>query len=89
MRWLEAAYEWRKHHLQENHRSRHASQHELASTYLADGKTKKAVELLEHVVAVRERTLATDHPDRLASLDALSRSPGLLAASPGAGTGQV
>jgi hypothetical protein len=31
------------------------------------GKEKKAVELLEHVVRVRESTLAEDHPDRLTS----------------------
>jgi hypothetical protein len=31
------------------------------------GKEKKAVELLEHVVRVRETTLAEDHPDRLTS----------------------
>jgi hypothetical protein len=33
---------------------------------------KKAVKLLEHVVAVREKTLAEDHPDRLASQHVLA-----------------
>ena len=35
--------------------------------YRADGQVKKAVELLEHVVEVRNRILAEEHPDRLAS----------------------
>jgi hypothetical protein len=35
--------------------------------YQADGQVKKAVKLLEHVVAVQEKTLAEDHPARLAS----------------------
>lgn len=43
------------------------SQHALAIVYQADGQIGKAVELLEHVVIVRERTLAEAHPDRLAS----------------------
>ncbi|MDB5243361.1 MAG: putative kinesin light chain 1, partial [Spirosoma sp.] len=49
-----------------------ASQHELAGAYEADGQIKKAVALLEQVVAVQERTLAEDHPDRLASQHALA-----------------
>ncbi|KAI7765536.1 hypothetical protein LZL87_007287 [Fusarium oxysporum] len=32
-----------------------------------DGRVGQAVEVLQHVVAVRETTLAEDHPDRLAS----------------------
>ncbi|OCK97238.1 uncharacterized protein K441DRAFT_548228, partial [Cenococcum geophilum 1.58] len=31
------------------------------------GQVKKAVELLEHVVAVRKRVLAEEHPDQLIS----------------------
>ncbi|KAF2647497.1 hypothetical protein K491DRAFT_549286, partial [Lophiostoma macrostomum CBS 122681] len=33
-----------------------------------------AVELLEHVVAVREQVLAEEHPDRLASQHELARA---------------
>jgi hypothetical protein len=43
------------------------SQPALAIAYRADGQTGKAVELLEHVVIVRERTLAGEHVNRLAS----------------------
>lgn len=35
---------------------------------------KKAVDLLEHVVPARERTLSEEHPDRLASQYALARA---------------
>ncbi|RYC80223.1 hypothetical protein BFJ63_vAg16890 [Fusarium oxysporum f. sp. narcissi] len=64
--------------LAENHPDRLASQHELARAYRADGQIKEAVKLLEHVikeavkllehvVAIKETTLAENHPDRLAS----------------------
>jgi hypothetical protein len=33
----------------------------------ASGQVQEAVKLLEHVVEVRSRTLADDHPDLLAS----------------------
>jgi hypothetical protein len=49
-----------------------ASQHALALAYQDDGQVKKAVALLEHVVAVWEKTLAEDHPDRLAAKKALT-----------------
>jgi hypothetical protein len=39
-----------------------ASQHALAGAYRANGQVKKAVELLEHVVAVEGQVLAEDHP---------------------------
>ena len=38
-----------------------ASQHALARAYEADRQVKKAVEPLEHVVALREQLLATPH----------------------------
>jgi len=53
--------------LAEDHPSRLASQHELASAYQDNGQVKDAVRLLEHVVAIKERVLAEDHPSRLAS----------------------
>jgi hypothetical protein len=40
--------------------------------YQADGQVQKAVELLEHVVAVEARSLRDDHPSRLVSLGALA-----------------
>lgn len=40
----------------------------------ADGWTREAVRLLEHVVAIREKTLAEDHPSRLASEKNLARA---------------
>ncbi|EXM15380.1 hypothetical protein FOTG_16258 [Fusarium oxysporum f. sp. vasinfectum 25433] len=40
--------------------------------YLANGQIQEAVKLLEHVVAIREKTLAESHPDRLASQHALA-----------------
>ncbi|KAK2685484.1 hypothetical protein QWA68_016227 [Fusarium oxysporum] len=37
-----------------------------------DGRVTEAVELLEHVVAIREKTFAESHPDRLVSQHALA-----------------
>jgi tetratricopeptide (TPR) repeat protein len=51
-----------------------SAQHNLGVFYWADGQIKKAVTLLEHVVKVREATLADTHPDRLQSQHALSVS---------------
>jgi tetratricopeptide (TPR) repeat protein len=56
------------------HPSRLASQHELARTYLANGQTKDAIQLLEHVVAIQETSLAKTHPSRLASQRELARA---------------
>lgn len=53
--------------LAENHPDRLASQHELASTYLAYGQAKQAINILEHVVKVWEDSLEDEHPDLLAS----------------------
>ncbi|KAK5128650.1 hypothetical protein LTR08_003942 [Meristemomyces frigidus] len=41
--------------------------HALAGAYRANGQIKNAVELLEHVVKVKEANLADNHPSRLAS----------------------
>ncbi|KAF1963801.1 hypothetical protein CC80DRAFT_13282 [Byssothecium circinans] len=54
------------------HLDRLASQHELAGAYEADGQVQKAVQLLEHVVSVKEIVLVEEHPDRLASQHALA-----------------
>ncbi len=59
-------HESRAQRLAEDHPDRLASQHELARAYLENGQIKKAIDLLEHVVDVKEK-LAKDHPDRLAS----------------------
>jgi tetratricopeptide (TPR) repeat protein len=64
--WLEACCRWR-YGLDENNSDRLLSQHVLAMAYRADGQVKKAVELLEHVVAVRKKVQAEEHLDRLAS----------------------
>jgi hypothetical protein len=48
--------------LAEEHPDRLASQYELALAYRADGQLRKAVELLEHVVAVKKRVFREDHP---------------------------
>ncbi|KAJ5645897.1 hypothetical protein N7490_002269 [Penicillium lividum] len=53
--------------LAEDHPSRLASQHVLASAYKSNGQVKEAIALLKHVVAIWEKTLAEDHPNRLAS----------------------
>jgi tetratricopeptide (TPR) repeat protein len=66
-RWDECQYA-------EDHPSRLASQHALASVYQADGQIGEAVKLLKHVVAVQETTLAEEHPSRLASQHALARA---------------
>jgi tetratricopeptide (TPR) repeat protein len=66
VRWLKESCRGRET-LAEEHPSRLASQHALATAYEADGQVQKAVELLEHIVGIEEKVLAEDHPDRLAS----------------------
>ncbi|KAF2202860.1 TPR repeat protein, partial [Delitschia confertaspora ATCC 74209] len=51
VKWLEESSRWRNL-LNEEDSHRLLSQHDLAIAYQADGQVKKAVELLEHVVAV-------------------------------------
>jgi hypothetical protein len=60
--------------LAEDHPSRLASQHALASVYQANGQVKDAVRLLEHVVEIHKRVLAEDHPDRLTSQHSLAKA---------------
>ena len=55
--WLSECFSWIKDNVAEDHPSRLALQHALASAYEADGQVKKAVELLEHVVAVKKKSL--------------------------------
>ena len=71
VRYLEQACQWRNRRLAEDHRSRLSSQHALAIAYQADGQAKKAVELLEYVVAIREK-LNEDDPNLLASQHVLA-----------------
>jgi hypothetical protein len=51
--------------LAENHPDRLASQRALAGAYRANGKVKEAVELLEHVVAVKATFVSPGHPSRI------------------------
>nr|CEG03615.1 unnamed protein product [Fusarium acuminatum CS5907] len=68
---LEHVVKTRKRILAEVHPDRLASQHELARAHLDDGQTKKAVEILERVVAVEAGILAEDDPSRHLSQDLL------------------
>ncbi|CAN9190941.1 unnamed protein product [Alternaria alternata] len=73
VRWLEDCGRCRAG-LDEDDPDRLASEHALSVSYLANGQIKDAVRLLEHVVKVRDATLAEAHPDRLASQHTLSVS---------------
>ncbi|KAF2269765.1 TPR repeat protein [Lojkania enalia] len=66
VRWLEESYKGRKTFVKSN-LDRLLSQHVLATAYQANGQIKEAVQLLEGVVAIRQKVLAEDHPERLAS----------------------
>lgn len=48
----------------------------MARVYHKGGRVKQAVTLLEHLVAVREKMLVEEHPDRLTSQDKLARAYG-------------
>ncbi|KAF2825327.1 hypothetical protein CC86DRAFT_294722, partial [Ophiobolus disseminans] len=69
--WVKESCRWREA-LDEDDSDRLLSQHVLAIVYGADGQVQRAVELLEHVVAVEARTLRDDHPSRLVSVEALA-----------------
>ncbi|CAN9444961.1 unnamed protein product [Alternaria alternata] len=73
LRWLEECCRCREG-LDENDPDRLSSEHALGLSYWKNGQIKDAVRLLEHVVKVRDATLAETHPDRLASQHALSVS---------------
>ena len=64
--WLEECYR-RRSQLDKDDADLLLTQHVLAMAYQADGQVQKAVELLEQVVEVREKTLSPEHPSRLAS----------------------
>jgi tetratricopeptide (TPR) repeat protein len=73
VRWLEECYRCREG-LAEDDLDRLSSEHELGMSYEANGQIEDSVRLLEHVVKVRDATLAETHPDRLASQHQLSVS---------------
>ena len=66
IRCFTEVYHWRKTLAEDNH-SRLSSEHELATAYLEDRQIEKAINILEHVVAVRKKTQAEDDHFRLAS----------------------
>ncbi|KAH8730737.1 TPR repeat protein, partial [Phaeosphaeriaceae sp. PMI808] len=61
VRWLEESCRLRNG-LDEGDSDRLESQHELATACREDGQVKKAVELIEYVVEIREKVLAEEHP---------------------------
>ncbi|KAI7339299.1 hypothetical protein KC315_g1293 [Hortaea werneckii] len=73
VRWLEMSLALRIT-LAEDHPYRLTSQHQLAQAYLDSGQVLKAVQLLEQVVAIRNRVLVEDHPNRLTSQYELARA---------------
>ncbi|KAH8745282.1 hypothetical protein F5883DRAFT_396106, partial [Diaporthe sp. PMI_573] len=70
VRWLEQSCRWRNS--LNKHPDRPASQYELAGSYRADRQVKMAMELREHVVAVKAKVLRDDHPSRLISQEVLA-----------------
>jgi tetratricopeptide (TPR) repeat protein len=73
VRWLEECLRCREG-LDEDDPDRLSSEHELGVSYWANGQIEDAVRLLEHVVKVRDDTLAETHPRRLQSQHQLSVS---------------
>ena len=59
--------------LAENHPSRLATQHVLASAYQANGQVKEAVDLLEHVVKVKSSVMAYGRLSRRVSENVLAQ----------------
>ncbi|KAF1845557.1 HET-domain-containing protein [Cucurbitaria berberidis CBS 394.84] len=66
VKWLEESCSLRSE-LDEDDPYRLKSQHALASAYEADGQVKKAITILEIVVAVKEKVLDKENPNLLAS----------------------
>ncbi|KAI3326403.1 P-loop containing nucleoside triphosphate hydrolase protein [Xylariaceae sp. AK1471] len=64
---LEETYWWREQYLPEEDYDRLASEHSLATAYLDNKQIKEAIEMFEHVVAVRKKTLVEEDHDRLVS----------------------
>jgi hypothetical protein len=62
VRWFEETVRWTTDNLGEEDPSRLSSKHILAMAYQADGHVGKAVELPEHVVAMREKVLVEEDP---------------------------
>jgi tetratricopeptide (TPR) repeat protein len=71
--WLEKSCQQRRQR-SEDDSDQLLSQHVLAMAYRDDGQVQKAVELLQRVVEVQEKTLSPEHPDRLASQHELARA---------------
>ncbi|OBT86412.1 hypothetical protein VE02_05291 [Pseudogymnoascus sp. 03VT05] len=70
---FEAASKWKGEHFTEDNDSRLELEHDLANAYLDDRRIKEAIEILEHVVAVRKRTLEDKDNSRLSSEHALAK----------------
>ena len=73
VRWAEECLRCREV-LDEDDPDRLAAQHALGISYQENGQVEDAIRLLEHVVKIRDTTLAEAHHNRLASRHALSIS---------------
>jgi hypothetical protein len=56
----------------ENHTDQLASQHKPTLAYRGNWRVKKAVQMLEQIVALKERMLAEDHPSQLVTQRAIA-----------------
>jgi hypothetical protein len=74
VRWSQTSYRWRKEHLSGSDTDLLGSQHVLALACLEDKQNKQAIELLEHVVVVREKVVDENDPEQLKSQHALARA---------------